>query len=60
MNEGGKERKKGGIEGGKEGGGERKKERYKGKFLTFAGVSVSKLTPGLSEVVSNYQIIHNL
>ena len=54
------ERKKGRREGGKEGGGERKKERYKGKFLTFAGISVSKLTPGLSEVVSNCSIIHNL
>lgn len=43
----------------REGGRGREKER-KGKFLTFAGISVSKLTPGLSEVVSNCSIIHNL
>ena len=57
MNEGGK---KEGKKRGREGGRRREKERYKGKFLTFAGISVSKLTPGLSEVVSNCSIIHNL
>ena len=57
MNEGGK---KEGKKRGREGGRRREKERYKGKFLTFAGISVSKLTPGLSEIVSNCSIIHNL
>ena len=57
MNEGGK---KEGKKRGREGGRRRENERYKGKFLTFAGISVSKLTPGLSEIVSNCSIIHNL